>query len=162
VAKTIAKKKTVGKKNSKKKSSKKLSKNTSTKLYPNLTSWKKGQSGNPDGRPSQRLDESRKINAKVARELLNKYLDMPAAELKKIVKSGKTKGVDLMIATCILKGAYKGDSRALNFMFDRLVGKVKEVIDHSSSDGTMSPKEQLTSEQKKAMAKIVLGESSGK
>ena len=49
-------------------------------------------------------------------------------ELINIYKDPKTQSIDVAISSIMLKAA-KGDYRSLNFLFDRVIGKVIEKID---------------------------------
>lgn len=93
-------------------------KNPKTK---HLTKWKKGQSGNPHGRPKQ---------LPVLKDLLTKLIgasdDSEPSEL------------ELMINACIdeAKNAPKGKrTAALNLLLDRAFGKVKS----NEGDGVTRP-----------------------
>ena len=95
----------------------------------NLKPFKKGQCGNPKGRP--------------------KIPDLSEA-ISKILNEEK----DGMIALdAVLKAlrarAIKGDVRAIQELLDRGYGKAKQHIDHSNQDGTLRPTITVLSEKGK-------------
>ena len=79
----------------------------------NLTPWKKGQSGNPGGRPKGKLN----LNAMLEKFMENE-IDTP---------KGKKQAAELFIEG-LFKNALKGNSTAINQIIDRLAGKVKDQI----------------------------------
>lgn len=94
--------------------------------------FKPGQSGNPNGRPKMppEVKESRKLNQASVELLLNKYLLMPFEELKALIEAQKCSAGDMLIATVIYKGITKGDHYRLDFLLNRLIGKVTDRIEH--------------------------------
>lgn len=93
--------------------------------------FKPGQSGNPNGRPKLPTDvkEARKLNKSAIEILLNKYLYMPFQELKSTIESQTLSAADMFIATVIYKGITKGDHYRLDFLLNRLIGKVTEKME---------------------------------
>lgn len=89
----------------------------------NLKPWKKGQSGNPKGRPKElpKLDE-------MLRELLSEEKDGMTAAMA-MLKAMRSK-------------ALKGDVRAFEAIWNRTFGKVKEIIEHTGKDGEAIKTEQ--------------------
>lgn len=63
------------------------------------------------------------------RGLLNKYLWMTNAELQQTIDEKTVPMIEIVIASIIAKAALSGDERRLDFILDRMVGKVKEEID---------------------------------
>lgn len=93
--------------------------------------FKPGQSGNPNGRPKIPSDirELRKINQSSVEVLLNKYLHMKFPELKQMIEAQDAEASDMLVATVIYKGITKGDHYRLNFLLDRLIGKVTDKVE---------------------------------
>lgn len=87
---------------------------------PGSKQFKKGATGNPNGRP-KKLPALDKILA----EVLGGE-DDEQSEAKEILNA-------------MLKEAKSGNTKAAEILLDRAYGKAKLNIDHSSSDGTMSP-----------------------
>ena len=84
------------------------------------TPFKKGETGNPNGRPKK----------------LPKIDDL----LSDILGSQDDSDSEAhAILTRLVKDAKNGNVKAAEILLDRAYGKAKLNIDHSSSDGTMSP-----------------------
>jgi hypothetical protein len=93
----------------------------------------KGVVTNPKGRPkvSSQLKEIKQLNATRLAELLNEFINMDKEALIAKSKNPSTTVFELIICS-ILKNAYdKGDQQRINFILDRLVGKVKDQVEHS-------------------------------
>lgn len=82
--------------------------------------FKKGVSGNPNGRPKRlpKLDD-----------LLSDILGGEQDEDSEAHA----------ILTRLVKDAKSGNTKAAEILLDRAYGKAQQSIDHKSSDGTMSP-----------------------
>ena len=80
----------------------------------------------------------RELNSVEIERVLKKYLEMSKEDLRKICKNDKTRALDAMVANIVMKSIDMGDQTRLNFILERLIGKVKDRIDLSSEDGTMS------------------------
>ena len=96
----------------------------------NITSFKPGVSGNPNGRPKTREDlkKVKLLNSDDVRRFLQKLLDMTAAQLHEMCSDEETPAMEMMIANIIRRGVVDGDTTRLNFLFDRTIGK---AIDRS-------------------------------
>lgn len=79
--------------------------------------WKKGESGNPKGRPRKEVSLT---------SLLKKYLD----DVPDIQVGGKTNTKSWMelIVQAWLVGAYKGNAQLMRELLDRVEGKVPQPI----------------------------------
>jgi hypothetical protein len=98
---------------------------TSDKKLP-AKAWKKGQSGNPKGRPKIRQDlKNVKVmtNTEVS-ALLWRLMSKTTEELRLMVEDPETPAMELMVARIIDKGLLEGDPQRLNFLLDRTIGKV--------------------------------------
>lgn len=99
-----------------------------------MAKYKKGQTGNPDGRPKGQgplqtrpdLKHVKLMTPDLARRLIQKLMDMTQDELRALVSSPFTPMMELMVARVIDKALSEGDVARLNFLFDRTVGKVLE------------------------------------
>jgi hypothetical protein len=100
----------------------------------NLKPFKPGQSGNPNGRPKVPHDilEARKLNQVELERTVNKYLFTDRFSLQKVIKDPSTKMMDLMVASIMAQAAQKGDQQRLEFILNRLIGKVKDQIEVST------------------------------
>lgn len=102
--------------------------------------WKPGESGNLDGRPKipDDIKEARKLNRITFERISNKYIWMTEAEIKAARKDPGTPMVDQAIISLLLKGIATGCHLRLNFILDRLIGKVKDEVEF-----TVHPKPQI-------------------
>jgi hypothetical protein len=100
---------------------------------PTKTSFKKGQSGNPAGRPKMAPEMKALLDLTKSsyREIALKYLLMPRAEVKKIKASDDMSMLELAFLSCIGNVQKKGDYGTLDKMMDRVIGKVKDEVDLS-------------------------------
>lgn len=75
--------------------------------------------------------EVEKTVQKLGRDLveskLTSMLQKTTAELEAIEKSRTAQSLDIFISKIILQGIKSGDQYKLNFIFDRLIGKVTDV-----------------------------------
>lgn len=94
------------------------------------TRFKPGQSGNPNGRPKLPDDirQIRKVNKTEIERVMNKFLSMTKSEISQLVNDQDTPALEIMLASIIVKATTHGDHQRLNFILDRLVGKVKDVV----------------------------------
>lgn len=93
--------------------------------------------GHKFGKGAPRVPEDikqlRKLNKEELERILNKYIDMTREELKCAEKDPETKSFDLMIISTVQKAVLHGDYKRINFLLERLVGKVKEQIEVSGN-----------------------------
>lgn len=94
-----------------------------------------GQSGNPAGRKKlpPEVREAAKLTKAEVEATLGKFLKMSPAEFAEAKKSPATMG-DFWIISVMSHGISKGDQMRLNFMYERLIGKVKDEV---SVDGAI-------------------------
>lgn len=94
------------------------------------TSFKPGQTGNPDGRPRIPLDlkEARSVNKIEFDRVLNKYMYLCAPDINSSLKSDKLPMIELVVAKIIAKAFNEGDQRRLEFIIDRLIGKAPSDV----------------------------------
>jgi|ERR1700722_1954104 len=107
--------------------------------------WKRGQSGNPLG--GQKHDKEMKLIKAMTKKQVAEVGDfllsddycklLEYSEMYKQAKDGQinTSGVSIlqcMVASLALK-AIKGDTIAFKELMDRIVGKVKEEVEHSGN-----------------------------
>jgi len=98
---------------------------------PDQYKFKKGQSGNPGGMPKipDDIKEARKLNQIELERIINKYLHMPKNDLQVILKSPNIPMMELMVASIVAKAATGGDHLRLDFILNRIIGKVKDKIE---------------------------------
>jgi hypothetical protein len=108
----------------------------------NNTSVKKGQILNPKGRPVGTKivpDEVKKYNSVIIADTISKYITMDLLQLNDVIKNPNLPVLDIFIARILATGVQKSDQAKLNFIFERMVGKVKDHVDVTSSDGSLAP-----------------------
>lgn len=95
--------------------------------------FKHGQINNPAGRPPtpEYLKTARKLTKVRFEGILHKYLDHNKDELAKVLKDPETKAIDLCVIKILHEAIIRGDQRRLEFILDRLLGKVVEPINVS-------------------------------
>lgn len=99
--------------------------------------FRKGQSGNPKGRPRlpEDLRKSKKMNKIIFQGLLLKYLNCSLDELKRFKASPDTKALDRIVIAVIINAISKGDEKRLGFLMDRIIGKVKDEVEFTGDTG---------------------------
>lgn len=96
--------------------------------------WKPGQSGNPKG-PTPippEIKEARKLNRMEFERILNQYLHATVDEIKAAAADPKTTTIEQIVLRILVEGIKKGDERRLGFLLDRLLGPVKQVVNHET------------------------------
>lgn len=69
---------------------------------------------------------------------LTNYLRMTAGEISEVLKNPNIPAMDKWVCMIISRGAKTGDHKRLSFVLDRLIGKVKEKIEHSADESLHS------------------------
>jgi hypothetical protein len=94
--------------------------------------FKKGSSGNPNGRPRvpEDIREARKLDKIAFDRTLNKFIHMPKSEFNNVMKQDISK-MEQMVGRMIDSACAYGDHHRLNFILDRLIGKVADVVEVS-------------------------------
>lgn len=98
-----------------------------------------GQSGNPKGAPKKGIKQARQMTATMFSEIVLRYMDFTLEDINKAFIDPKTPALDLIVLKILHESIKKGDNIRMNFLLERTIGKVKDVIDHQSSDKSMSP-----------------------
>lgn len=89
--------------------------------------FQKGKAPGPGRTPDPpELKEARALTRTEAERLLNRFVFMTDAERTAAKDDPKTTALERIILAVIKRGIDMGDDRALTFLLDRLVGKVKE------------------------------------
>ena len=101
--------------------------------------FKPGVSGNPSGRPKVLKDiaEARKQNSNSVARILNRFMNMDFDELKKLMQDPATQTLELMIGRVIVESIKTGDQTRLNFILDRMIGKVVDKMEIKVPKPTM-------------------------
>lgn len=132
--------------------------------------FKLGNNANPHGRPKvpEELKQMRRLTGEKFLKMMNKYLFMNAKELAATAKDDiNIPSIELCLISIIQECRKKGDYSRLEFFVNRLIGSVKLKIDHSSTDGSMSPKSaidisKLTDEQLNTLDTIFKNQNDSK
>lgn len=97
------------------------------------------------GRPSlpPEVKAAKKLTRAALEELLHRYVHMTKLELAARKKAEDASQLELMVIGIIEAGAKWGDSHRLNFLLDRLVGKVAEPVDITHRLGKLTRDELL-------------------
>ncbi len=97
---------------------------------PEHTRFKPGQSGNPGGKAKlpEDIKEARSLNQIELERIINKYLYMDKDEVKASIQAPGTPMMELMVASIVAQAAQKGDHTRLEFVLQRMIGKVKDQI----------------------------------
>lgn len=91
------------------------------------------EAGNPGGPGRPKIPEdlkmARRLNKLELEKLLNKFLFMTPDEMTQRIQSSDVTAIEAMIGSIIIKAVKDGDQQRLNFILERLIGKVKDQID---------------------------------
>jgi len=89
--------------------------------YPNLQMWPKGVSGNPSGRAK------REITLDKVRDIIDRLAMMTREQIKALMDDAKTPLIELQFASILLRGIASGDIEGIDFLLQRMIGKVPTV-----------------------------------
>lgn len=108
------------------------------KLEPGMKEkqFKKGKSGNPLG---GKLHDSemrmlKKLTKEELKEVGNLVLMNNVDELRKIGRDPNASALKTMLASVCVRVISKGDMQAFDTLLNRLIGKVKDEIEHTGSN----------------------------
>lgn len=105
---------------------------------------RKGIVTNPQGTPiGKGVITMRRMTADEYRDLVTVLLEKDIPQLQEIIKDPKSKSLHVFVATIMLKGIQDGDHRALEALLNRVMGRVKIEVDNTSSDGSMTPRQNV-------------------
>lgn len=79
----------------------------------------------------QDLRQARKLTKVEIEIILNKYLYLPIGDLMAATQDPMLPTIEALVVSVLIAAIKKGDHDKLNFVLDRLVGKVKENVDHT-------------------------------
>lgn len=96
------------------------------------TTFKPGQSGNPNGRP--KLPEDIRKASQLTNEefirLANRFFAMSRAEIQETLQDPKATLLELIVGGIAARAAKDNDHTRATFLLDRTIGKVAETIKH--------------------------------
>lgn len=96
-----------------------------------MAKFKPGVSGNPSGRPSlpEDLKSVKLLTPLELRARIMRFLNMEAAEIAQASADPRTNMLDRMIGSIVVKATEGGDQQRLDFILNRLVGKVQDKVE---------------------------------
>lgn len=105
----------------------------------NLKPIAPGEVRNPLGGKAHTEDvkSKRKLTNQFLKELIEISTQCDLEELQKIAQDPKSTVAELMVARCLHKAIKDQDWALFDRIIERLIGKVPQVIDNTSSDGSM-------------------------
>jgi hypothetical protein len=120
----------------------------------NRTSFKKGQSGNPNGRPKlpEDLKKVKLLSDAEIKRLMAAFAQMTTEDIQGFSTDLKKPVLHVLLARIYLKAIEDGDQRRLDFILDRTIGKVVEKV----QDVTPRPFIMTTLEGEKITAGITI------
>lgn len=100
-----------------------------------LIPFKKGQSGNPNGRPRKWISELKEIGYKSSEvnDCILVMLSMTIEELADVYKNPKATILEKTVANALKRSLEKGSLYSLDTLLNRAVGKPKESVDHTTN-----------------------------
>lgn len=101
--------------------------------------FKPGESGNPNGRPMTPVEivEMKKMNRNEAEKILNEFIHLPLGIIEKIADDPTTPGLKAVLASAYVKAHAVGNYNMINFLLDRLIGKVRDAPENNAPKPTV-------------------------
>lgn len=115
------------------------------------TQFKPGRSGNPLGKPKTPPDllKAKNLTRIELERLLNKFINMPRGDLAAYANKQDATAMELMMASIVSKAIIQGDTQRLDFLLNRLVGKVPDKVEATVTN----PFHELSDQEKLDKAK---------
>lgn len=123
-----------------------------TDQYRGLTPWKKGQSGNPHGRPSTlpaELRKQRRENQAALIRLVISYFALTGEQAAQRLAGPEANQLEECVQG-VINRAKEGDSKAFQYLSELICGKIPEADDRELVDNM--PLEERLEAMKKAVA----------
>lgn len=105
-----------------------------------LIPFKKGQSGNPKGRPKKYVLSLKQEGYKMTEinDTIQAMVGMNVEELKKVYENDKATILEKTVAAALRKGLQKGDLANIETLMNRIYGKPKEKVDITTNGENMN------------------------
>lgn len=102
--------------------------------------WKKGESGNPNGRPKKPVLQMRVQGYKLAEinDTIQAMCSMDIQQLTEIWQNPKSTVLEKTIASALRKGIEKGNLQSVETLLNRVYGKPKEQMDITTNGETIN------------------------
>lgn len=110
---------------------------------PNNVEFKKGQSGNPNGRPKKfitQVTEATGYKKSQITDCMLSMLKMPLLDIKRVADDPKTPSLEVMVARAIHGDCKRGELKNLSEILNRSFGKPHESVDMTTQGEKISGK----------------------
>lgn len=107
------------------------------------TQFKKGQSGNPAGGQAHQLYNFKRITAAAIKEIIETSSNGDMKMLKEMAMREDIPIAQRIIVKALIKADTNGDFESFNKILERAIGSIKQQLDVTSSDGSMSPPKKI-------------------
>ena len=93
--------------------------------------WKKGQSGNPEGRRKLPADlrNIAEVTTAELKRIISKHFRMILPEIQKVIDNPQSTALDLIIASTIKQAIKRGDIQKAEYLFNRCMGRVTGKVE---------------------------------
>ena len=122
------------------------------------TQFKKGQSGNPEGRkpmPQYMKDLRNKTNTEIA-EGIEKMQGASIKELEKFMKNPETKAYQVAMASSLVKAIKEGDWERYDRLLSRFLGNKRTILEHTGdSEKPVVIEDKMSKETRLKMEQIL-------
>ncbi len=100
--------------------------------------FKAGNPGGP-GRPSSPAEivEMKRMNRVEAEKILNEFIHLPLGIIEQIADDPTTPGLKAVLASAYVKAHAAGNYNMINFLLDRLIGKVRDAPETAAARPTV-------------------------
>lgn len=102
---------------------------------PAATRWKKGQSGNPQGARlhDPEIKAIKKLTKSELKEVGSLILENNFTRLEELALDPSASTIQRMVASLARRVIFHGDPQAFDTLLNRLIGKVKEEVEHTGN-----------------------------
>lgn len=114
-----------------------------------------GNAGGP-GRPPvpQEINEALSYTRAQLVEAITRYMTMSLLELKACAKDESLSAASHLIIRILITGIMKGDQARMDFLLSRVMGSVKQVVEHV---GEARPQSRVVDDMHKELVMLLIG-----